>query len=63
MNIMTEQIFKMVAAKKITAWGVKHGSLVLVLDKGDNRTVTKDTGAKIDQLTKPVSVNEEITAI
>ena len=35
MNIMTEQMAKMVDAAKTTAWGGKHGSLALVLDNKD----------------------------
>ena len=48
MNILTEKMAKMVAVVKKTAWGGNHGSLALVLDKYDYRTVTRDTGAKID---------------
>ena len=35
MNIMTEQMAKMVATVKKIEWGRKHGFLALVLDEDD----------------------------
>ena len=61
MNIMTEQMSKMVAAMKTTLWGGKYRSLALVLYEEHYRTVTRDAGKKINQLTKIAPVNEAIT--
>ena len=62
MNIMTEQIAKTVVTVKKTAWGGKHGSLALVLDEDNYKTVTRYAGATIDRLAKPAPVNKEIKA-
>ena len=52
---------KMVASVKTTEWEVKQGSLALFLDKGDYRTVMRDSVATINQLAKPAPVNKAIT--
>ena len=57
MNIMTEQIAKTVVTVKKTAWGGKHGSLALVLEEDDYKTVTRDVGATIDRIANPAPVN------
>ena len=62
MNIIKEQMARMVATVKTTVWGGKHRSLSLVLKKYDYRTVTRDSSATIDCLSNPAQVNESITA-
>ena len=47
MNIMTEQMGRMVAAVKTTVGGGKHESLALVLNKYDYRNVTREAGVKL----------------
>ena len=41
MNIMTEQMAKMVATVKKIKWGRKHGFLALVLDKEDYKRASQ----------------------
>ena len=52
----------MVTSTKTTAWGGKHGSLSLVLDKDDHRTVARDSSATINRIPKPSPVSKAITA-
>ena len=61
-NIMMEQMAKMVATVKTTAWWGKHGSLALVLDKDDYRTVIRDSPATINHILKLAPLNEAITS-
>ena len=62
MNIMTEQMSKLVSAVKTTARGGKHVYLALVLHEGNYRTFTRCAEATIARLTNPAPVNKEITA-
>jgi hypothetical protein len=41
MNKLVEQMAQMVALVKTTAWGGRHGSLVLVLNNADYSNITK----------------------
>ena len=44
---------KMVAAAKTTAWGVKHGSLALILDGENYRRLTRYQLATTDRIDPP----------
>ncbi len=43
MNKMMKQMAQMVAPVKMTTWGSQHGSLALVLDDTDYKSITKLT--------------------
>ena len=62
MNIMTEQMSKIVDAVKTAKWGLKHSSLALVLGKYDYITGMRDATATIDWISKPAPVNKSIMA-
>jgi hypothetical protein len=61
MNKMTEQMAQMVAPVKTTAWGGRHGSLALVLDTADYRTITKSSTQTTALVTQPDAINSGIT--
>ena len=61
MNMMTEQMAKIVASVKTTAWGGGIGSLALFLYKYGYITVTRYSLETIDQLSKADPVNKAIT--
>jgi hypothetical protein len=61
MNKMTEQMAQMVAPIKTTAWGGRHGSLALVLDNTDYKSITKLTTQTTALVTQPDAVNRIIT--
>ena len=52
MNPMTEQLAKITAAIKTTAWGGQHGSLALFLDDENYRVATRKSAASTAILTK-----------
>jgi hypothetical protein len=51
----------MVAPIKTTAWGGQHGSLALVLDDMDYKSITKSTTQTTALATQPDAVNQGIT--
>ncbi len=61
MNKMMEQMAQMVAPVKTTAWGGQHGSLTLVLDDTDYKSITKLTTQTTTLVTQPDAVNQGIT--
>jgi hypothetical protein len=61
MNKMTEQMAQMVAPVKTIAWGGRHGSLALVLDDTDYKSITKLTTQTTMLVTQPDAVNRGIT--
>jgi hypothetical protein len=62
MNKMMEQSAQMVAPTKTTAWGGQHGSLALVLDDTDYKSITKSTMQITVLVTpQPDAVNRGIT--
>jgi hypothetical protein len=61
MNKMAEQMAQMVAPIKTTAWGGRHGSLALVLDDTDYKSITKLTTQTTMLVTQPDAVNQGIT--
>jgi hypothetical protein len=60
-NKMMEQMAQMVAPIKMTAWGSQHGSLALVLDNMDYKSITKSTTQTTALVTQPDAVNQGIT--
>jgi preprotein translocase subunit YajC len=60
MNKMTEQMAQMVAPVKLTAWGGQHGSLALVLDNTDYKSITKLTMQTTALVTQPDAINQGI---
>ena len=61
MNLMTEQLAKMCAAVRTTAFGGKHGSLASVLDDQEYRAVTANASASTTPLAEPVAVSTTLT--
>ncbi len=61
MNKMTEQMARMVAPVKMTARGSRHGSLALVLDNTDYKSITKSTTQTTALVTQPDAINQGIT--
>jgi hypothetical protein len=61
MNKMMEQMAQMVAPVKMTAWGGRHGSLPLVLDDTDYKSITKSTTQTTALVTQPDAINQGIT--
>jgi hypothetical protein len=61
MNKMTEQMAQMVALVKTTAWGGRHGSLALVLDDTDYKSITKLTTQTNTLVSQPDAINQGIT--
>jgi hypothetical protein len=60
MDWITKQMAQMVALIKTTAWGVLHGSLVLVLDDVNYATVTCQAVTLTTRLVQPPVVNPAI---
>jgi hypothetical protein len=61
MDKMTEQMAQMVAPVKMTAWGVRHGSLAQVLDDTHYKSITKSTMQTTALVTQPDAINQGIT--
>ncbi len=61
MNKMMEQMAQIVAPVKTTAWGDRYGSLALVLDNTDYKSITKMTTHTTTLVTQPDAVNQGIT--
>ncbi len=61
MNKMMEQMAQMVAPVKTTTWGGPRGSLALVLDNTDYKSITKLTTQTTALVTQPDAVNQGIT--
>jgi preprotein translocase subunit YajC len=60
MDRMTEQMARMVAPVKTTAWGGLHGSLALVLYDVDYTTVIKNIVTSLASLIKRTTINPKI---
>lgn len=60
MNLMTDQLAKMCAAVRTTAFGGKHGSLAAVLDDPEYQTVTTNTSSSTTPLTEPALVSTSL---
>jgi hypothetical protein len=61
MNLMTEQLAKMCASVRTTAFGGKHGSLAAVIDNAEYRTVTTIASSSTTPLTEPAAVSKTLT--
>ena len=58
---LREQICKIAAQVRTTAFGGKHGHLVLVLDNAEYQTATTDPTLTTDRLASPPHVHPELT--
>jgi hypothetical protein len=63
MDRLMEQMAKMVAPVKTTAWGGLHGSLALVLDNVNYARVTKNIVTSSAPLSKPTTINPKINKL
>jgi hypothetical protein len=62
MNKMAEQMAQMVAPVKTTAWGGRHGSLVLVLNSAAYSIIAKARITSTMPVTQPDAINKGIMA-
>ena len=61
-HLMTEQLAKMTAAVRTTAWRGQHGILALVLFEENYRVSTRNLGASTLIFTKPEKVSQGLSA-